>query len=135
MTKKLILTVDDEPSILSAVKDSLIDKYDVITATNGKEALELIESRNPDLVIMDVNMPVMDGLEAVKQLHKTRTPSNPPVIFLSAKTALSDIEQGIRVGGFEYITKPFSPSKLEKKVDELFERMEMRKKIQQQKNK
>jgi putative two-component system response regulator len=135
MAKKLILAVDDEPSILSAVKDSLDVKFDVITARNGKEALILIENRNPDLVIMDIMMPEMDGFEAVRQLHKTRTPSNPPIIFLSAKTALSDIEQGIKVGGFEYITKPFSPTKLEKKVDEIFERMEMRKKMQQQKKK
>lgn len=135
MAKKLILAVDDEPSILSAVRDSLNIKFDVITAKNGKEALALIESRNPDLVIMDVMMPEMDGFEAVRILHTKRQPSNPPVIFLSAKTALSDIEHGIKVGGFEYITKPFSPSKLEKKVDELFDRMEMRKKMQEQKKK
>jgi DNA-binding response OmpR family regulator len=133
MTKKLILAVDDEPLILSAIKDSLDLKFDIITAKNGKEALALIDSRNPDLVIMDVMMPEMDGFEAVRILHTKRIPTNPPIIFLSAKTALSDIEEGIKVGGFEYITKPFSPSKLEKKVDELFQRMEMRKKMQERK--
>ena len=135
MAKRLILAVDDEPSILSALKDSLEDKYNVITAKNGKEALAMIDSHNPDLVIMDVSMPEMDGFEAVRILHTKRAPSNPPVIFLSAKTGLADIEHGLKIGGFEYMTKPFSPSKLEKKVDELFDRMEMRKKMQQQKKK
>jgi len=134
MGKKLILAVDDEPSILMAVEDTLSMNYDVITAKNGKEALRLIESKNPDLVIMDVMMPEMDGITAVKQLHKTRKMDDPPVVFLSAKAQMNDIEQGFGAGGFDYITKPFSPTRLEKVVAEVFARVETRKKIQQKKN-
>jgi DNA-binding response OmpR family regulator len=133
MDRKKILAVDDEPNILSAVKDTLEDSYQVITAKTGKEALKVIDAQNPDLVIMDVMMPEMDGFEAVKTLRSKRSPSNPPVIFLSAKSSMSDVEQGLKIGGFDYITKPFSPAKLLKKVQDVFERMEIRKKIQQQK--
>lgn len=133
MDKKTILVVDDEPSILTAVKDTLEEKYTVITANNGREALQMIDSHNPDLVIMDIMMPELDGMLAVKELHKTHKPDAPPVIFLSAKAQISDIEQGYQFGGFDYITKPFSPANLLKKVDEVIERMEIRKKIQQKK--
>jgi DNA-binding response OmpR family regulator len=135
MDRKKILAVDDEPNILAAVKDTLEDSYLVITARTGKEALKVIDAQEPDLVIMDVMMPEMDGFEAVKALRAKRPPSHPPVIFLSARTALADVEQGLKIGGFDYITKPFSPTKLLKKVEDVFERMEIRKKIQQQKNK
>jgi DNA-binding response OmpR family regulator len=135
MDRKKILAVDDEPNILAAVKDTLEDSYLVITARTGKEALKVIDAQEPDLVIMDVMMPEMDGFEAVKALRAKRPPSHPPVIFLSARTALADVEEGLKIGGFDYITKPFSPTKLLKKVADVFERMEIRKKIQQQKNK
>jgi DNA-binding response OmpR family regulator len=133
MQKKKILAVDDEPNILSAVKDTLEDSYQVITAKTGKEALKVIDAQEPDLVIMDVMMPEMDGFETVKTLRSRRPPSSPPVIFLSAKSSMSDVEQGLKIGGFDYITKPFSPTKLLKKVQDVFERIETRKKIQQQK--
>jgi len=126
--------VDDEPNILSAVKATLDDKYDIVTASNGKEALSAAEKYNPELIIMDVMMPDMDGLEAVKKM-KQGFGAKPPVIFLSAKSQLSDVENGLRLGGFAYITKPFQPSNLVKKVDDVFERMEIRKKIMEQKKK
>ena len=127
--------MDDEPNILAAVKETLDDTYLVITARTGKEALKAIDAQEPDLVIMDVMIPEMDGFEAVKALRAKRPPSHPPVIFLSARTALADVEEGLKIGGFDYITKPFSPTKLLKKVEDVFERMEIRKKIQQQKKK
>ncbi|MCX8092539.1 MAG: response regulator [Candidatus Goldbacteria bacterium] len=133
MDKKLILVVDDEPSILIAVKDTLEINYDVITAKNGKEAIKMIEKHNPDLVIMDIMMPDMDGFEAIKKIREQGKLLKTPVIFLSAKTGIADIEHGLELGGFDYITKPFSPSKLLKKVDEAFQRLEIRKKIQQKK--
>ncbi len=132
MDKRKILCVDDEPTILGALKDSLSDKYNVITARDGREAIRVAESQNPELIIMDVMMPQMDGFEAVKQLRK-RNPLGPPVIFLSAKTGVADVEHGLEIGAYDYMTKPFSPTKLEAKVDEVFDRMEMRKKMQQKK--
>lgn len=133
MGKKLILAVDDEPSILLAVEDTLSMDYNVITAKNGKEALKVVENKNPDLIVMDVMMPEMDGITAVKELHRTHKMDDPPVIFLSAKAQMNDIETGFGAGGFDYITKPFSPARLIKVVNGVFERLETRKKIQQQK--
>ncbi|MBP7792430.1 MAG: response regulator [Candidatus Goldbacteria bacterium] len=133
MDKKLILAVDDEPAILIAVKDTLEINYDVVTAKNGKEAMKMIEKSNPDLVIMDIMMPEMDGFEVVKKIREQGKLLTTPVIFLSAKTGMADIEHGLEIGGFDYITKPFSPSKLLKKVDETFQRIDIRKKIQQKK--
>jgi len=135
VSKKLILAVDDEPSILLAVEDTLNLDYDVITAKTGREALKMIEKHKPALVVMDVMMPEMDGFTAIKEIRKTMAPSAPPVIFLSAKSGMADIEEGLKLGGFDYITKPFSPAKLMKKVAEVLDRMEMRKKIQQQSKK
>jgi DNA-binding response OmpR family regulator len=133
MDKKMILAVDDEPSILLAVEDTLSEKYSVITAKNGKEAVKMAEKHRPDLVVMDIMMPEMDGFTALKTLRKEMFPDCPPVIFLSAKSGMGDIEHGIELGGFDYITKPFSPVKLLKKVDEIIERMATRKSMQQKK--
>lgn len=133
MAKKVVLIVDDEPDIVSAVTETLYEKFDIITAATGKEALEEIYSHNPDLVLMDVMMPDMDGFEAVKELHANRPQGYPPIIFLSARTGRADIEQGLKVGGFDYIAKPFSPTKLIKSINEVLERVEIRKKIQQKK--
>lgn len=132
MNKKTILAVDDEPSILLAVEDTLNEKYDVITARNGKEAVKMAEKHRPDLIVMDIMMPEMDGFTALKTLRTEMSPDCPPVIFLSAKSGMGDIEHGIELGGFDYITKPFSPVKLLKKVDEIIARMEIKKNIQQQ---
>jgi len=133
MDKKKVLAVDDEPTILSAIKDSLSDKYNVLTAKNGKEALKIVEAQDPDLVIMDVMMPEMDGFEAARRLH-LKNKFRPVIIFLSAKASLADVEHGLKIGGFEYITKPFSPAKLEAKVDEAFARMETRKHMKSNNN-
>ena len=133
MSKKMVLVVDDEASIVSAVTETLNENFDIITASNGKEALDVIYAKNPDLVLMDVMMPDMDGFTAVKELHAARPQGYPPIIFLSARTGRADIEQGLKVGGFDYITKPFSPSKLIKAINEVLERIEIRKKIQQKK--
>jgi DNA-binding response OmpR family regulator len=131
MGKKLILVVDDEELVLSAIIETLKDKYQVVTANTGRDALDKIDANNPDLVIMDILMPEVDGFEAVKMLHEQRHPLKPPVIFLSAKTGQADIDHGLSLGGMDYITKPFSPSRLLTKIDEVFERIEIKKRLQQ----
>jgi DNA-binding response OmpR family regulator len=133
MDRKKILAVDDEPAILSAVKDTLSDKFDVFTAVNGLEAVKAAGELKPDLIIMDVMMPELDGFEAVKQMRLAMHSMTPPVIFLSAKSSRADIEQGLKLSGYDYITKPFSPAKLVKKAEEVFERVEIRKKLQDKK--
>jgi DNA-binding response OmpR family regulator len=115
---------------LSALKETLSVDYEVLTAADGTEAIKTAREMKPDLIIMDVMLPGMDGFEAIKQLRLYMHSMTPPVIFLSARASRDDIEEGLKLSGFDYITKPFSPSKLLKKTAEFFDRIEIRKKIQ-----
>ncbi len=133
--KKKIVVADDEPFILSALQDTLSDSYAVYTASNGKEAIKTVEKVMPDLIILDVMMPEMDGLEACKQLKKNKATASIPVIILTAKGQITDIEKGFKSGADAYVVKPFSPARLIEKVEEIFEKVEMRKKIIEEKKK
>lgn len=131
--KKKIVVADDEPFILSALQDTLSDDYEVYTASNGKEAIKMVEKVSPDLIILDVMMPEMDGLEACKQLKKNKETAVIPVIILTAKGQITDIEKGFKSGADAYVVKPFSPARLLEKVEEIFEKVKMRKKIIEEK--
>lgn len=105
-----ILVVDDEVLIREVIKEySLNEGYEVDEASNGKIALELIEENDYDVVIMDVMMPTMDGLTAIKELKEIK---NIPVIILSARKEEYDKLQGFEIGIDDYVTKPFSPKEL-----------------------
>ncbi len=117
--KKKILVADDEPDILRTISIMLEGEgYDVITATNGEDAVHKARSDNPDLIILDIMMPQMDGLEAQGRLKNDASTSNIPVIFLTAKSSMPDKIKGLRLGVDDYITKPFDS-------DELLARMEL----------
>lgn len=133
--KKKIVVADDEPFILSALQDTLSEDYSVYTASNGKEAIKIVEKVMPALVILDVMMPEMDGLEACKQLKKNKETASIPVIILTAKGQITDIEKGFKSGADAYVVKPFSPARLIEKVEEIFEKIDMRKKIIEDKKK
>ncbi len=108
-----ILVVDDEIDILTLLKDYFeINGYQVFTAKNGKEALEKA-SQNPDLILLDVNMPDMDGLSVCAHI---RNYVSCPILFLTAKVAEMDRVNGFRVGGDDYILKPFSIEELGARV-------------------
>jgi CheY-like chemotaxis protein len=127
--KKTIVIADDEPFILSAVNDTLSDDYNVITATNGKSALSMIRKHKPDMVVLDVMMPEMDGVEVVRELKNDETLAYIPVILLTAKGQMMDIEKGFKSGVNAYMVKPFSPEKLMEKIEELFEVEKMKEKV------
>jgi len=131
--EKKVVVADDEPFILSALQDTLSEDYKVYTATNGKEAIKMVEKVMPDLIILDVMMPEMDGLEACKVLKRNAATGNIPIIILTAKGQITDIEKGFKSGADAYIVKPFSPARLIEKVEEIFEKVEMRRKIQDKK--
>jgi CheY-like chemotaxis protein len=133
--KKKIVVADDEPFILSALQDTLSDSYSVTTASNGAEAIRLAQKVMPDLIILDVMMPEMDGLDACKNLKRDKLTSTIPVILLTAKGQITDIEKGFKSGADAYVVKPFSPARLIEKVEEIFEKVEMRKKIMEDKKK
>jgi two-component system alkaline phosphatase synthesis response regulator PhoP/two-component system response regulator VicR len=112
MTKK-ILAVDDERHIVRLVQVNLERAgYQVITAADGKEALEKVAAERPDMVVMDVMMPYMDGFEALNALKKDPSTRDLPVIMLTAKAMDSDVFQGYSAGVHCYLTKPFNPNEL-----------------------
>ncbi|MFN3315748.1 MAG: response regulator transcription factor [Raineya sp.] len=115
-----VLIVDDEPNILMSL-DFLMRKegYDVLVARNGTEALESLAQQQPDLVILDIMMPDVDGYEICRYIRNTPEHEHCKVIFISAKSKEADIQKGYDTGADFYITKPFSNKTLVAKVKEL----------------
>lgn len=109
-----ILICDDDPDIVAALKIYLTNEdYELYTASTGREALESIRDNNIDLVLMDIMMPEMDGIAATVKL---REEFNIPVIFLTAKSEVSDMVLGLNVGADDYVTKPFDPVEVQARV-------------------
>lgn len=104
-----ILIVDDVPANIKMLREVLKSKYDIIFATNGLEALELLKSRElPDLILLDIMMPEMDGYEVCRILKADDLTSKIPVIFITSKDEEDDEVKGFELGAVDYITKPFS---------------------------
>lgn len=121
MAKK-ILAVDDEKHIVRLVQINLEKEgYEVVTANTGREALEKVASEKPDLVIMDVMMPEMDGLEALAALKNDEATANIPIIMLTAKAQDADVFRGWQTGADLYLTKPFNPMELVTFVKRIFQ--------------
>jgi len=126
-----ILVVDDNTQITSLLENILSDKYHVHKALNGKKALAIVEEERIDLVISDILMPDMDGLELCKKIKENIQTSHIPVILLTAKVEIENRIQGLQVGADSYIPKPFHPEHLFIRIEKLIERMELiRKKFQ-----
>ncbi|MBW2995096.1 response regulator [Candidatus Woesearchaeota archaeon] len=117
-TRPKILIVDDEPHIINLIKLSLQDEYDIIVANSGNEAIHVAEEQRPDLVTMDIMMPGMSGFEVVEEMRKFESTKEIPVIFLSAKDTLKDMQIGMETGGDDFITKPFEPEELNRRIKE-----------------
>ncbi len=121
MTKK-ILVCDDEPYILMALTDAVeMEGYECVTAVNGKEALQKARETLPDLIMLDIMMPFMDGFEVCRELKADAATRDIPVIMLTAKSQQVDIQKGKDAGADDYITKPFRPSTLRKKFNEVLD--------------
>jgi len=117
MNKGKILIVDDENYILHILDFSLgAEGYEVITAEDGEEAVRKAKEERPDLVVLDVMMPKVDGFEACRAIKRDPELSGTPVILLSAKGRDIDQKQGYEAGADDYITKPFSPGRLVDRV-------------------
>jgi two-component system KDP operon response regulator KdpE len=118
--KRLILIVDDEPPIVRLVKAKLkVDGYEVLTATRGDEALRILEDEVPDLVVLDVMMPDMDGFETLRRI---RQHSQVPVVMLTARGSDADKLKGLQSGADDYVTKPFNPDELEARISAVLRR-------------
>jgi CheY-like chemotaxis protein len=111
--KKRVLVCDDDPVILRLLEVNLeLEGFDVLTGNNGEEGVEIAKREHPDLVILDIMMPRMDGYEACRLIKENEDTRHIPVVFLSAKAQASDIERGKSYGVAEYLTKPFDPTDL-----------------------
>jgi len=117
---KKILIVDDEPNIVMALEYTFKkNNFEVFIARDGQEALDILENHLPDLIILDVMMPNVDGYNTIEQIKKDNRLVSTKVIFLSAKNKEKDIEKGLALGADLYMTKPFSVKKLVEQVNEL----------------
>ncbi len=115
---KRLLLIDDDPNLILLVKDYLEFRgYEVITAENGREALEILEQDVPDMIICDVMMPEMDGYTFVEQVRQNERTSWIPVLFLSAKGQSADRVKGLNKGADVYMVKPFEPEELVAQVE------------------
>ena len=118
MAKGKILVVDDEIYIVHILDFSLgMEGYEVITALDGEQALEKARAEKPDLIVLDIMMPKLDGYETCKMLKGEDGTREIPVILLSAKGRNVDQKIGFEVGADDYITKPFSPRKLVERIN------------------
>jgi two-component system phosphate regulon response regulator PhoB len=110
MIQKTILAVDDERDILELLKYNLSkDGYKVVTAESGESALEVIRESNPDLILLDLMLPGMNGLEICRVIKENAQTKHIPIVMLTAKGEEADIVAGLEIGAEDYITKPFSP--------------------------
>ncbi len=120
MAKGKVLVVDDEVYIVHILDFSLrMEGYEVVTALDGEQALEKVKSERPDLIVLDIMMPKLDGYDTCKRLKASQDTRDIPVILLSAKGRNVDQRMGFEAGADDYITKPFSPRKLVEKINSI----------------
>lgn len=121
MASKTILVIDDEPSIGRVVQFKLQQEgFKVRIATDGLEGLAKVSEEKPDLILLDLMMPGMDGFEVCRRLRASPETATTPVIILSARGQEMDRIRGIELGVLDFFTKPFSPQKLLERVREVF---------------
>lgn len=124
MIYKKILVVDDEENIVELIKYNLKNNgYDIITAFDGEEAYIKAIKENPDLILLDIMLPMLDGIEVCKKLKKNKQTENIPIIMLTAKTEETDKVLGLEIGADDYITKPFNIRELIARVKAVLRRV------------
>ena len=112
-TRPLVLVAEDDEDILALVVFDLEDEgYEVLTARNGEDAIALAHERRPDLVLLDVAMPGLDGYEVTRRLRADAATSGTPVVLLTARAQVKDVIEGFEAGANDYVTKPFRPDEL-----------------------
>ena len=115
--RPLVLVADDDPDILALVRFRLErDGYEVLSAPDGEMALDLALARTPDLAVLDVMMPRLDGYELTRRLREHGPTTGIPIILLTARVQEPDLERGFEAGADDYVTKPFSPQALGERV-------------------
>lgn len=117
-----ILVIDDEPNIVQTLQDRLeMNDYSVVTACNGREGLDKAISEKPDIILLDVIMPIMDGHDMLEHLRKTEEGKDVSIIMLTARSQSQDIARANACGIEDYIVKPFDLSELLEKIEAILE--------------
>ena len=125
--KQTVLVVDDATENIDVIVGLLKDQYKVKAAVNGMKALKIVEKNAPDLILLDIMMPEMDGYEIIQALKDHPATRDIPVIFLTGKTEASDETKGFELGAVDYISKPFNPAVVKARVDTQMELIQRRK--------
>jgi len=117
---RLVLVADDEEDILALVT-TILERadYEVVSVRDGAEALTAVRDRRPDLAVLDISMPEVDGLEVLRRIRADADTSELPVLLLSAQAQEADVKLGFATGASAYVKKPFSPRDLTDRVDKL----------------
>jgi sigma-B regulation protein RsbU (phosphoserine phosphatase) len=127
MTNPKILVVDDEPFNVDYLEQELEDLgYEILTAINGREALDKVQSEVPDLILLDIMMPIMDGFEVLSRLKTDPSTRDIPVIVISANSDLQSVVKGIKQGAEDYLPKPFEPVLLHARISSSLEKKRLR---------
>lgn len=112
-----VLVADDDKNIINIIRYSLdSDQFEILEAANGKEALGMVFARSPDILILDIMMPEMDGYRVCEELRKHDSTKDLPIIILSAKTSVDDKVKAMGLGIDDYMVKPFDPKELEARI-------------------
>lgn len=122
-SRPVVLVADDDPDILQLVAFRLERAgYEVIQATDGEEALRFVTERQPDLAVLDVMMPKLNGYDVTRRIRENEATSRIPVILLTARVQEADVARGFEAGADDYIKKPFSPQELRSRVQAILGR-------------
>ncbi len=117
---KKILIVDDEPNIVMSLEYAFKkQQFEVFIARDGSEALDILQHQIPDVVLLDIMMPNVDGYQTLTHIKETDSLQHTKVVFLTAKNKASDVEKGLKLGADKYLTKPFSVKKIVSEILEL----------------
>ena len=120
--RRKILIVDDEPNIVMSLEYTFKKQdFEVYIARDGSEALEILKHHIPNVVLLDIMMPNVDGYQTLTHIKSTESLKDTKVVFLTAKNKASDIEKGLKLGADKYLTKPFSVKKIVSEILELLD--------------
>lgn len=114
--KKCILAVDDAAFILSRITDALEAHYDVVTVNSGARAMKYLDKNRPDLILLDIRMPIKDGFQILREIRAMEDRADIPVIMLTGTEGRQSVMEGIKLGIRDYVLKPFDPDDLLKRV-------------------
>lgn len=114
--KKSILVVDDAAIILLRISDALGEYYDVVTVNSGTRALKYLETNKPDLILLDIQMPTMDGFETLRQIRAMKDRADIPVIMLTGVESKRFVMESVKLGISDYILKPFTAKELHERI-------------------